>query len=304
MANFNFTKIAKEEALKILDELAFNRKQVTLWRKGHPYRHHFNALKVSEGKQSTTLFIDPHDHGLVPKIGHHTLGSFTHEGLSFFISGTFICSKDSFSIDLQGDIFKCERRSNFRIKEEDTLNLYLFLEKNKFNFLQEEDIERYLEMKFHDNPNFALTNEQYADMIEEHQNESNNIIESVENIFHHVGEKENYVGYPVFDISLTGISFFADEITRFTLKKHRILNEIKVILNDHLFVIPDSNIVYAKEIPDPQIKHKVNYRMALNFGQLNAETQKNLSRVLNEIKRPDEDSADFERYINKKETLK
>lgn len=268
--NIHFTKQTDAEKKSKLTQAKNNRLPIVVWEKGTKTRDTFELIDFNSEKFE--IIIKPvSSTNLTNK---NVLYNFEINGLAYFGSSKLNhLNGSNYVIDCRGDLFKGERRKNFRMLTYPHHQIYIIFEVD----------ERY---------------------------KGSNVISIVtgftqtslfKNFLKMVGEKkeadpESELSLRVMDLSRSGVSFNVSEIERNIFAKGKIINKLRLRFPDEEINIPAGRVVYHFDY----FSHDKNtraYKIGLEFINADINLDNRIGRKINDLLRDSEDKESFEDFI-------
>jgi hypothetical protein len=268
--NIHFTKQTDAEKKSKLTQAKNNRLPIVAWEKGSKSRDTFEIIDFYSDRFE--IIIKPVSSTNLNN--KNILFNFEINGLSYFGASKLVHLKDSsYVIDCRGDLFKGERRKNFRMLTYPHHQIYIVFEVD----------ERY---------------------------KGSNIISIVtgftqtalfKNFLKMVGDKgnsdpESELSLRVLDISRSGVSFNVSEIERNIFTVGRVINKIRLNFSDEEILIPSGRVVYHFDYFSHD-KNSRAYKIGLEFINIDINLDNKIGKKINDLLRDSEDKESFEDFL-------
>ena len=130
MGSVQFTKLKKDSKIEVLWQACQQRIDFKVWKKGETNRLELKAVKLDESELS--ILVHSHEVDFESFRNHDLLVNFVHFGVHYFGNVKLISdvSESKFLLDFKTDLFRCERRGNFRVslygKENNLFEVYKY----------------------------------------------------------------------------------------------------------------------------------------------------------------------------------
>ena len=241
---------------------------ILLWKKGAKERYSFKIKKVD--RDNLLLFLDKSclDSHKIKNV----LYSFTLSGLSFFGKASITSSADqAVVLNYKDDLFKCERRLNFRLLTFPHYQTYVHL-----------PIE--LDERTSSNVVSFQTGVSETGLF---KNFLHILGESDDELFH-----EGYLKFRVLDLSVTGLSFKIGQVEKEIIEKSGLLKSVYLELDGREILIPEIQVKYIAPLVSG---NDVAYKVGVEFFGVDLSTDQKIAKLINDSIR--ELESDFEELV-------
>ena len=263
-----FKQLTNKEKVSKLLSIAREKGEVTIWEKGGSARRSTPTQYFD--RKEYHLHLDLKRSSLVDK---EILYSFKLTGLSFFGKGKLIEVGKELAIECRQDLFKTERRKNFRLLTYPAHSVFAAFK-----------LEGYAEQS---NVISMQTKMSQTGLF----NKFLNLIEDQDDNKFETG----YVPIRVQDISVTGLAIMIGEIEKEFFQTRSKTGPIFIDLGDEPVKVEDSEVVYAVE-SIPGISNSRTYKVGIKFLDVSEDVDGKLSSRINSLIRVREDK-EFEEFI-------
>lgn len=257
----------KEKASKI-HQVAKEKGSVTMWEKGSPQRLSVNIHYFD--KNENKLYLANKETKLV---GKDILYSFSLAGLSFFGQAKLTKVGSELVMDCKGDLFKTERRKNFRLLTYPAHSVYV-----------------------------AIKLEGYAEQSNVIQMQTGMSQTGLFNKFlNMIGDEEGqkfetgYVPIRVQDISVTGLGIVVGEIEKEFIQQGMRTGPLHIDFGNERIIVDDAEVVYIVEAITGLSNSKA-YKVGIHFLNVTEEVDGKLGARINSLIRVTDDK-EFEDFI-------
>ena len=261
-----FTKQNDKEKQSKLGQVSSGSLVLTIWEKGSSVKEKFHSTDFS--REEYFLFINSDDKSIYAN--KKVLYAFSINGVNYFGKGELkSLTNNRYRLNCNDDLFKSERRDNFRLLTYPHHNSYIQIP------LKENEVE------FSNLVDFKTKMSQTGLF--------KNFLEIVGD---DVGDiKEGFVKFRVLDLSVSGVAFQIGELEKEFLEDIEELSPIFIFFNEEV-KIPKMKIRYI--VPMIQ-KSGVAYKVGAKFLEVNTNTDQHLGMLINSAMRNFE--SDFEDFI-------
>jgi hypothetical protein len=263
----HFTKQNLKEKESRFHTLARENSNLTIWEKGSKLREKFEVLSFLKSDQSLSLSIDETTYA-----GKSVLFAFVLNGVNYFGEGNLSdLSGKKCVVDVSGDLFKSERRENFRL-------------------LTYPHYETHVQIPFEADENHTPSNVIGFDTKMSQTGLFKNFLKIVGDD-EKVEVKENFARFRVLDISVTGLSFQIGEMEKEYLENIRILKPMHLFFQEEM-IIPSGEIRYIV----PLIRSNGSaFKVGVQFLDVDLNLDQKLGKFINKAMRSFE--SDFEDFL-------
>lgn len=263
-----FTKQNRKEKESKLFQIFNNKLELIVWEKGKSSRFSFSCLDFNKENLQLVITSEKHDFSGINSV----LYTFTFNGVNYFGKGELKeINAKRFRLECSDDLFKSERRENFRLLTYPHHMVYL-------QFPQEEE-----EVQSENKVVSFQTGQSQTGLFKNFLN----LVGSDEDS----GVLEGYVRYRVLDISVTGLAFMISELEKETLEKQNEIGPIKIDFTEEI-EIPMAEIRYIIPMLNKNIK---SYKVGIQFKDVDLNTDQLLGRLINDTMRDFE--TEFEDFL-------
>lgn len=267
--NVHFRKVDESQKKNKLLVIKSNNIQITTWIKGQDYREEFVVNHVNLEK----LIIELTSTEKSKLIDNEVLFSFEIQGMNYFGKSLLKnISDNKYNIDFNGDLFKSERRSSYRLLTYPTYKIFANFQTNK---------------KYQGS---NIVN------LKTGQSETGLFRNFLKLLSSNVSSNDGDINVRVQDISVSGISLNIGEYEKDYLNKDDIIDNLKIDFLGEEFVIPTSKVIYKIDLIDGKSNTKM-YKVGIEFQELPMEVDNLLGIQLNRVLRENEENLDFEDFI-------
>ena len=271
-----FTSAEREQKLRYLSSEA---SVVKIWKKGDPNKIDFSVVSFHNNKLSLRLMKSKD----VKKIlDSKVLFNSKYKSMDLFGSGDFREFRDdSFLLDVDSRMFKCEKRKNFRL-----LTFPVHEVTVRFGI----DMQEVKESNLVD-----INSKKHGDITGLFRNFLELVDGEPTGIIRHDGEKSS-VTFRVLDLSVSGMSFRISEFEKDFFDNITTLDEFTFVFNGKTYSIPGGQVVYIAPYPYTEKSATKHHKVGLNFFKLDDETYNELTRQLNK-EYGEIDFEEFEKHL-------
>ena len=262
-----FRELGPEEKKSKLAQLVRGRIPVVVWKKGEKRRERFEHLSLDENSLLLQLS------GLKTQFaGQEVLYTFELNGVHFFgKANVTVANSYSCTLDCTNDLYKRERRENFRLLTFPHHKVFIQIKMNNFS----------------DDSNVIDFNTQMSQTG------------LFKNFLKLIGDddiplKDGYVMCRVVDISITGLAIQVSELEKDYLEQNSKLGKIFIDFKGEEIEIANAEVVYAIEAISPERSSRI-YKVGIKFIDIDKEMDRKLGKKINETLR--EYTSDFEDFI-------
>jgi hypothetical protein len=263
---------ALEKESKLLQLCRLNKSKLVIWEKGSKDKRSVSAKQFTKSNSSIELYGKLPD-GLIDK---EILLSFELSGLHFFgAAKVSSVSKKVFFIDFSNDLFKGERRANFRLLTYPHQDVYLYIQSP-----QENSDSNLVSLKTGTTETGLFTH--FLKILEDDKEES-------------ATKLDGYVKLRVIDASVTGLAVQLSEIENKVLENNdQDLDEMILDFNGTRIKIPNGKFVYKLDFLAPDKKTKM-FKGGIQFLGVDTNLDEELANIINKTLRSLE--SEFEDFL-------
>lgn len=263
----SFIKQNLREKESRLSHICTQKKDIVIWQKGVKGREKFQAVKLD--KKNQKLFIKAYTSSSL--VGKEVLYSFLLNNVNYFGKSTLAKEGANFILDCSTDMYKSERRENFRLLT------------YPHNY-----VECHIPV-----PQEELKHSKVIDMrIGLSQTGLfKNFLKLVDNQEEFIASK-GFAKFRVLDISVAGMSFRVGEFEKKFVNVGEELEPIFLFFNNEEILIPKAKIRHIVRLVDSRGKA---YKVGLEFIDVDTNIDEQLGRLINDSLRDFE--SDFEEFI-------
>lgn len=263
----HFTKQNIKEKESRFHTLAREGLSLTVWAKGSKLREIFEVHSFSKSDKILSLKINETSYA-----GQAILFAFILNGVNYFGEGNLSNIIDGkFKADVSGDLYKSERRDNFRL-------------------LTYPHHEAFVQVPFEMDQNINPSNVIGFDTKMSQTGLFKNFLKIVGED-EKVEIKDNFAKFRVLDISVTGLSFQIGEIEKEYLDNIRVLKPMHLFFQEEI-LIPSGEIRYI--IPLVRSNGSA-YKVGVQFLDIDLNLDQKLGKFINKAMRSFE--SDFEDFL-------
>lgn len=267
-----FNKLNDQEKTSKLNMLAnLPKAELIVWEKGSAMKH---KLKVG-GPLSKKLELIIIDHFPKSLFSKNLLINFNLSGLKFFGTGIIDERENSSIIKLIGELYKSERRSNFRLLTHPHHEVYIYIKAQNENDSSQSNI-----LHLHTKTTETGLFKNFLTLIDGG--------ESVE-------KNDEYLKFKVLDLSVTGLALQVGELEKKYLPEMNVDFGMSYLeFNDQKFQLPGAEILYINLIKSDKGVSSV-YKAGIKFLNVDTNLDEQLSSLLNKTLRGVE--KEFEDFL-------
>lgn len=260
-----FSKLNNKEKLSKLFQLFHNNEKLYIWEKGKKV-----VFKCEIDSQNNLLIKLKQNHLIKELNDSAILYSFEINGVRFFGSANLLKEENEITLDCSAQLFKYERRSNFRMLSYPQHKIYALFSEKTFS-------------------------------------ESSNVIDfrvgrSITDIFKEFANlvglnldlKEGYIPIRIIDISLTGFSIHIGELEKDLFPENSETGKFYINFNGHEFEVPNAKVIYVKEVKS-QVKNIDVIKVGFQFLEIDINFDNYLGSIIYDAVR--DFTSEFEKYI-------
>lgn len=266
----HFTTLTEAEKKSKLWQLARNLGKCTLWQRGNSERHSYRSKEF----QRDTCRLELHQELPALRQGTELLGSFELSGVVFFFKGhVSSASAELLQVEIPGDLFKSERRANFRLL---AYPIY--------------DIQA----------TFTLpANYQGGKVVDIRKKGSQtglfkSFLKLVDPGLHE--GRTDQLKLRVQDLSNSGMSVFIGELELEWFKAGEELKDVALQLAGDDMTLPRCRIVYVVDHIGPGERTHKKYKVGFRFEELPVEADKRITGKINDLLRSIDANKEFEDF--------
>lgn len=267
-----FKKLTESEKQSKLARLCtVNDSSVVVWLKGSKNKYTLKPSQFYKSKKEILITGDVPDN----LFNKEVLVSFELSGLHFFGQSKLITqTSDKLYLDFNlVDLFKSERRANFRLLTFPHQKVYLHIK------VPSEEVEQSNIVQFNTKTSETGLFTNFLSLIGE-----KNSIKKI----------EGYIKLRVLDISVTGLALRLGDIeNKFLEKIGPKFTEMYLEFNENMIAIPEGEILYKLDFLAPDRKTRM-FKGGLKFSNIDTNLDEELSKIINETLRSlDSEFEDF-----------
>ncbi len=266
MSQTFFSKQTPEEKTSRFNQLVSLGENIVIWQKGSKERHHFKPSYFD--KDLNELVVDNKD--VIFAVGAAILATFEIRGMNFFCEMTISKSSKGYTLlQVEGTLFKSERRSSYRLLTFPIyeVNAHFKIEKNAANSSV---------------INLSTRSSQ------------RDLFKSFLKLVDAEEEGKEILKIRVQDISTTGLALHLTELEEKFIVKDQIYKNLDIVFPDEKITIPEAKIVYVV----PYIAEKIKkYKVGVQFINLSSSIDHQIGKKINELLRQVDSNKDFENFI-------
>jgi len=263
-----FTKQNRKEKESKLFQVFNNKLELIVWEKGKSYRDSFSCLDFN--KENLQLVISSEKHEVSGN--KNVLYTFTFNGVNYFGKGDLKeINGNRFKLDCSDDLFKSERRENFRLLTYPHHMAYVQFPQEVDEVQSENKI-----VSFQTGQSQTGLFKNFLNLVGEEEGE---------------GVLEGFVKYRVLDLSVTGLAFLISELEKENLEKIKEIGPLKIEFGQDI-EIPKAEVRYVIPMLNRNIK---SYKVGIKFKEIDLNTDQQLGRLINDAMRDFE--TEFEDFL-------
>ena len=264
----SFTKQNLKEKQSRLNTVVRKGLDLVIWEKGSKDREKFHALKFN--KNNLLLSIQAYKSSNL--IGKNILYSFTINGLNYFGKSQLKHLDGSmFSLDLNEDMYKSERRETYRLLTypHHTVHCHIPVPQEELNKSKVVDMRTGLSQT----GLFKI----FLDIV---GNEEEFVA------------KNGFARFRVLDVSVSGLSFRIGEIEKNFISLGQELEPVFLFFNNEEILIPKAIVKHMVPLVDG---HGKAYKIGIQFQEVDTNMDELLGKLINDALRDFE--SEFEDFI-------
>jgi hypothetical protein len=267
----HFQKLSPKEITGKLNYLIKNLGVITVWQKASTVREDFVVQSAALTK--TTVQVYPAAESLL--LGKVVLCKFEVNGVWYFSTTKVVkdVGINKYTIKFTNDIFKSERRENFRLLTYPHHDVRVFFQLGK-----------------------GYTGGNIVD-IKTRISDTNLFKNFLTLIGQDSPDTGSVLALRVFDISASGISFMIGDLEKSYFKPGSNLKNIRLFFIDKEIVIPEGSSIHCSVYKKNEQKGIKQYKVGFEFKELTHELDKALSQKINDVLRKT-GNKDFEDFIS------
>jgi len=261
-----FTKQNDKEKQSKLAQVSNAALVLTIWEKGSSVKEKFSTTEFD--RNDFFLYLSSNDKSTY--INKKVLYAFSINGVNYFGKGELNDLRDNrYRLDCSDDLFKSERRENFRLLTYPHHNSYIQIP------LSDTEVESSNIVDFKTKMSQTGLFKNFLEIVGDD-----------------VGDiKEGFVKFRVLDLSVSGLAFQIGEIEKEIIEDIKELSPVFVFFNEEI-EIPKLEIRYI--VPMIQ-KSGVAYKVGAKFLDIDVNTDQHLGKLINSAMRNFE--SEFEDFI-------
>jgi len=270
MSQTFFSKLDDYEKKTRLNQLASEKGKLTIWVKGRPSK--YTQIAMAFDRDRLEIVLDSKDD--LFSDGTEILSNFEVRGMIFFAKSVFRKSVgDHGVVHFNGDFFKAEKRSSYRLMTYPIYEVYAHFDTSGFD---------------EENNVISLNKSEQTGLFK-------NFIKLVES--KESSENEGHeLKVRVQDFSTTGMSLHVGELEQQYFVKDRIFQNAQIAFPDERILIPQVKVVYVV----PMIagdKGQKKFKIGLHFPDLPSKIDDQLGKKINKLLREIDSNKDFENLV-------
>jgi len=258
-----FDKLTLDEKQSKLSQLARSvENKMTVWVKGSKTKYTFGPIGYNRASENVQVIGDPHKDIL----NREVLVAFQISGLNFFgkCRLSHLESNKDILVNFSGDLFKSERRSNFRLLTYPHQNIHLFVK---------------VPIEKNSNSNLISLATKTNEM-----NLFRNFLKLVGDT-EDTKEREGHLKLRVLDISVTGLAIQLGEIEKSVFENlDADLGSMHLDFNGEMIEIPNGQMLYVLDFVAQDKKTKF-YKGGIRFVDIDTNFDEKISSIINQTLR-------------------
>ncbi len=264
----HFTKQNQKEMESRFQQLESKSKTITIWEKGKSVREKFSSMKFDKSQMALLLSFD--ETGISNYLNSKVLYAFNINGVNYFGQGELTpVANNNYKLICNGDLFKSERRENFRLLTYPHYESYIQIPAT------EEEYEKSNVVSFQTKMSETSLFKNFLKIVDDKDTSA----------------KEGFTKFRVLDISVSGLAFQIGEIEKNYLEQQRVLKPVHIYFNEDI-LIPAIEIRYIV----PLIRGNGSaYKVGVQFLDVDTTTDQRLGKLINSAMRSFE--SDFEDFL-------
>lgn len=266
-----FNKLNEQEKeSKLFQLLAMAKSEVLVWEKGSN-----DKLKVEiEGPLSSRMEVRVITSEIKKLLAKNVLVNFSLSGLNFFAQCECFEHNEYYFLKFNGEFYKSERRSNFRLITDPHHDVYVHIETES----QENDPSNVVSLKTKTSQTGLFKN--FLNLVSEKNDSTINL--------------KNALKLKVLDLSVTGAALQLGELEKTIFEgKSNEFGSLHLDFNGQFFTIPGAKVHYITELKRKSIVGKV-YKAGIEFIGVDTNLDEKLSAIINATLRGiDKEFEDF-----------
>lgn len=247
------------------------------WTKGDSARHQFVVTYLYENK----LLIELKAQGPIPPTFRgNVLFSFEVGGVQFFSTGTLVTDtrKDVFSLNLPKTVFKCERRTNYRLGVYPNKDVRCYFDLKKMKRLKGGTVV-----------SLQKKDEKQDEVLDSFAN----LVKTVNG----VGANQYVMCLRVEDVSVSGLALHVGILESDYFEKGHEIEKFLFIFDKKQYEIPKAKVAYMIDHKDPKKAGVKMFKVGLQFSGLTEAMDADLSAQIAKELRNVDLGKDFEDFI-------
>jgi hypothetical protein len=255
-----------KEKVSRFSQLEKTQVEITIWEKGSSTREKFSSIRFN--KDEMILIVTTSGTSLS---GKKVLYAFSINGVNYFGEAELNPSvSNTFNLDCSKDLFKSERRENFRLLTYPHYDVHI-----QIPFEENENIEKSNVVSFETGMSQTGLFKNFLQIVGDDD-------KSI---------RKNHAKFRVLDLSVTGLAFQIGEIEKEYLEQKRVIPSTFLFFNEEIH-LPSIEIRYIV----PLIRaHGNAYKVGIQFLDVNTTLDEKLGNLITKAMRSFE--SDFEDFL-------
>ncbi len=289
----HFTLLNQEEKLSKIGQFVLSdTNRVMVWPKGAKEREYYSASNFFRDKLILILRAEEKNAKL---LNQDVLVNFELNGLMYFTEGEikYDSVRSVYLLKMDGDLFRHERRSSFRLLTYPTYNVQV-----GFSF----DGEKSEEENFQDNVIEIKPSSGNTGLFHNFLSLMNDTGQKLKKLEQEIEEEKrppkNFnTFFRVIDLSVEGVCFIIGPIGARFFRQGNKLRSFVILFEGKEFFIPNATIVYIKEFNHPDKKTVEQHKVGIEFKHMTTKLDLELSKHINQVLREGEYEREFEKFL-------
>jgi predicted transport protein len=263
----HFMKQNDKEKVSRFSQLEKSQVEMTIWAKGSSAREKFSCIRFNKEKMHLVVTTESSTTLAEKKI----LYAFSINGVNYFGEGDLETSiSNTFNLDCSNNLFKSERRENFRLLTYPHYDVYI-----QVPFEENLDVEKSNVVSFETGMSQTGLFKNFLQIVGDDD-------KSI---------KKDHAKFRVLDISVTGLSFQIGEIEKKYLETKRVILSSFLFFNEEIH-LPSVEVRYI--IPLVKAQGSA-YKVGIQFLDVGTTLDEKLGKIINKAMRSFE--HDFEDFL-------
>lgn len=280
--DFNFVKIPIIELITKFINLANDKAQVNIWRKGEiPIKH--RAQNFKSGATSSLIFFK--EENFTAKNNEKIYYSFRLLGIEYYGVGLALSSGESFTLNLATEVFRSEKRGKERLLTFPHHQVYTYFDFQgaKEQFRGSGENGNVVSLIGFKKPLKEIKREVFTDPVK-------NFIKTT------LDDNENLLGYRVLDLSSNGIAFLVNAREKILFDDLKDAH-VTLLYDRTTFEVNDAKVVYVVDSLTGSTKGNPLFKVGMTFPE-NDKLSSLVHRKLESSNAKEGAQQDFEDFID------